>query len=153
MRLGSNRDTDLTIEEKDDALGFSDAVNFRHTFRRWSRVNAASAQRNFPGCRLSGGSIAGLELAGRDRIHHIFAGPARSCTMAGLGTLGDLLRVATSAKSSANVKRMGDSNSEICSQRGSIRTAFGDNGVVVARKGYAQGAEERRGYRSLIIST
>jgi AraC-like DNA-binding protein len=31
------RDTDLTIENVADALGFSDAANFRHAFRRWTR--------------------------------------------------------------------------------------------------------------------
>jgi AraC-like DNA-binding protein len=31
------RDTDLTIEEIAHALGFSDAANFRHAFRRWSK--------------------------------------------------------------------------------------------------------------------
>jgi AraC-like DNA-binding protein len=30
------RDTELTIETVADALGFSDAANFRHAFRRWT---------------------------------------------------------------------------------------------------------------------
>jgi len=31
------RDTDLTIDEIAFALGFSDATNFRHAFRRWGK--------------------------------------------------------------------------------------------------------------------
>jgi AraC-like DNA-binding protein len=32
------RDTDLTTEAVADALGFSDASNFRHAFRRWTKA-------------------------------------------------------------------------------------------------------------------
>jgi AraC-like DNA-binding protein len=42
------RDTDLTVEEIAAGLGFSDAANFRHAFRRWTRA----APRDFRG--LSG---------------------------------------------------------------------------------------------------
>lgn len=31
------RDTDLTVEDIAEALGFSDAANFRHAFRRWTK--------------------------------------------------------------------------------------------------------------------
>jgi AraC-like DNA-binding protein len=32
------RDTDLTVEEIAETLGFSDAANFRHAFRRWTNT-------------------------------------------------------------------------------------------------------------------
>ena len=32
------RDTDLTVEDIAEALGFSDAANFRHAFRRWTNA-------------------------------------------------------------------------------------------------------------------
>ena len=32
------RDTDLTVEDIAEALGFSDAANFRHAFRRWTNT-------------------------------------------------------------------------------------------------------------------
>ena len=31
------RDTDLTVEHIAHVLGFSDAANFRHAFRRWTK--------------------------------------------------------------------------------------------------------------------
>jgi AraC-like DNA-binding protein len=32
------RDTDLTVEDIAESLGFSDAANFRHAFRRWTKA-------------------------------------------------------------------------------------------------------------------
>jgi AraC-like DNA-binding protein len=32
------RDTNLTVEEIADSLGFSDAANFRQAFRRWTKT-------------------------------------------------------------------------------------------------------------------
>jgi AraC-like DNA-binding protein len=40
------RDTDLTIEAIADALGFSDAANFRHAFRRWTKGSPQDFRRN-----------------------------------------------------------------------------------------------------------
>jgi AraC-like DNA-binding protein len=36
MAIKYLRDTDLTVEDIAEALGFSDAANFRHAFRRWT---------------------------------------------------------------------------------------------------------------------
>ena len=33
------RDTDLTVEDIAETLGFSDAANFRHAFRRWTNAS------------------------------------------------------------------------------------------------------------------
>ena len=33
------RDTDLTVEDIAEALGFSDGANFRHAFRRWTKAS------------------------------------------------------------------------------------------------------------------
>jgi AraC-like DNA-binding protein len=38
MAIKYLRDTDLTVEDIADALGFSDAANFRHAFRRWTKA-------------------------------------------------------------------------------------------------------------------
>jgi AraC-like DNA-binding protein len=38
MAMKYLRDTDLTVEDIADALGFSDAANFRHAFRRWTNA-------------------------------------------------------------------------------------------------------------------
>jgi AraC-like DNA-binding protein len=38
MAMKYLRDTDLTVEDIAAALGFSDAANFRHAFRRWTNV-------------------------------------------------------------------------------------------------------------------
>jgi AraC-like DNA-binding protein len=38
MAIKYLRDTDLTIEDVAYTLGFSDAANFRHAFRRWTRA-------------------------------------------------------------------------------------------------------------------
>jgi len=38
MAIKYLRDTDLTIEDIAYALGFSDAANFRHAFRRWTKA-------------------------------------------------------------------------------------------------------------------
>jgi AraC-like DNA-binding protein len=43
------RDTDLTVEDIAAALGFSDAANFRHAFRRWT--NGAPQQFRDVGAR------------------------------------------------------------------------------------------------------
>jgi AraC-like DNA-binding protein len=32
------RDTDLTVEDIAESLGFSDAANFRQAFRRWTKA-------------------------------------------------------------------------------------------------------------------
>jgi AraC-like DNA-binding protein len=32
------RETDLTVEEIAESLGFSDAANFRQAFRRWTKA-------------------------------------------------------------------------------------------------------------------
>jgi AraC-like DNA-binding protein len=42
MAIRYLRDTDLTVEDIAESLGFSDAANFRHAFRRWT--NAAPGQ-------------------------------------------------------------------------------------------------------------
>jgi AraC-like DNA-binding protein len=39
MAIKYLRDTDLTIEDIAYALGFSDAANFRHAFRRWTKAS------------------------------------------------------------------------------------------------------------------
>jgi AraC-like DNA-binding protein len=41
------RDTQLTVEDVAELLGFSDAANFRHAFRRWT----SAAPRQFRGDR------------------------------------------------------------------------------------------------------
>jgi AraC-like DNA-binding protein len=33
------RDTDLAVEDIAESLGFSDAANFRHAFRRWTKAS------------------------------------------------------------------------------------------------------------------
>jgi AraC-like DNA-binding protein len=38
MAIKFLRDTNLTVEDIADALGFSDAANFRHAFRRWTKA-------------------------------------------------------------------------------------------------------------------
>jgi AraC-like DNA-binding protein len=38
MAIKYLRDTDLTVEDIAEALGFSDAANFRHAFRRWTQA-------------------------------------------------------------------------------------------------------------------
>jgi AraC-like DNA-binding protein len=38
MAIKYLRDTDLTVEDIAEALGFSDAANFRHAFRRWTKA-------------------------------------------------------------------------------------------------------------------
>jgi AraC-like DNA-binding protein len=38
MAMRYLRDTDLTVEDIASALGFSDAANFRHAFRRWTNI-------------------------------------------------------------------------------------------------------------------
>ena len=38
MAIKYLRDTSLTVEEIAEALGFSDAANFRHAFRRWTKA-------------------------------------------------------------------------------------------------------------------
>ena len=38
MAIKYLRDTGLTVEEIAEALGFSDAANFRHAFRRWTKA-------------------------------------------------------------------------------------------------------------------
>jgi AraC-like DNA-binding protein len=38
MAIQYLRDTDLTVEDIAEALGFSDAANFRHAFRRWTKA-------------------------------------------------------------------------------------------------------------------
>jgi AraC-like DNA-binding protein len=38
MAIKYLRDTDLTVEDIAEVLGFSDAANFRHAFRRWTKT-------------------------------------------------------------------------------------------------------------------
>jgi AraC-like DNA-binding protein len=38
MAIRYFRDTDLTVEDVAEALGFSDAANFRKAFRRWTKA-------------------------------------------------------------------------------------------------------------------
>ena len=38
MAIRYLRDTDLTVEDIAEVLGFSDAANFRHAFRRWTKA-------------------------------------------------------------------------------------------------------------------
>jgi AraC-like DNA-binding protein len=38
MAIKYLRDTDLTVEDIAEALGFSDAANFTHAFRRWTKA-------------------------------------------------------------------------------------------------------------------
>ncbi|MEN3365371.1 MAG: hypothetical protein V7606_2645, partial [Burkholderiales bacterium] len=38
MAIGYLRDTDLTVEDIAEVLGFSEAANFRHAFRRWTKA-------------------------------------------------------------------------------------------------------------------
>jgi AraC-like DNA-binding protein len=38
MAIKYLRDTSLTVEDIAEALGFSDAANFRHAFRRWTKA-------------------------------------------------------------------------------------------------------------------
>jgi AraC-like DNA-binding protein len=45
MAIRYLRDTDLTVEDIADLIGFSDASNFRHAFRRWTKA-APSAFRD-----------------------------------------------------------------------------------------------------------
>jgi AraC-like DNA-binding protein len=49
MAIRYLRDTDLTVEDIADALGFSDAANFRQAFRRWTK----GAPRQFRGSSRS----------------------------------------------------------------------------------------------------
>jgi AraC-like DNA-binding protein len=42
MAIRYLRDTRLTVEQIADALGFSDAANFRHAFHRWTRASPHS---------------------------------------------------------------------------------------------------------------
>jgi AraC-like DNA-binding protein len=56
MAIRYLRDTDLTVEEIAASLGFSDAANFRHAFRRWTKA-APGEFRGVPaGSRQSRGS-------------------------------------------------------------------------------------------------
>jgi AraC-like DNA-binding protein len=48
MAVSYLRDTDLTVEEIAASLGFSDAANFRHAFRRWTKA-APGEFRGFSG--------------------------------------------------------------------------------------------------------
>jgi AraC-like DNA-binding protein len=50
MAIQYLRDTDLTVEDIADALGFSDAANFRHAFRRWTE-KSPNEFRNRSGAR------------------------------------------------------------------------------------------------------
>jgi AraC-like DNA-binding protein len=38
------RDTDLTVEDIAESLGFSDAANFQHAFRRWTKRRRMSSE-------------------------------------------------------------------------------------------------------------
>ena len=49
------RDTDLTIEAVAAALGFSDAANFRHAFRRWTKGSPQDFRAHFPVRRTTSG--------------------------------------------------------------------------------------------------
>ncbi len=54
MAIKYLRDTNLTVEEIGHALGFSEAANFRHAFRRWTKA----APHQFRD--ISGGARAGI---------------------------------------------------------------------------------------------
>jgi AraC-like DNA-binding protein len=40
------RDTEMTMDDIAEALGFSDAANFRHAFHRWNRVSPLEVRRS-----------------------------------------------------------------------------------------------------------
>jgi AraC-like DNA-binding protein len=46
MAIRYLRDTDLTVEEIAETLGFSDAANFRQAFRRWTKTTPREFQRH-----------------------------------------------------------------------------------------------------------
>lgn len=45
MAIKYLRDTDMTMEDIAQALGFTDAANFRHAFRRWTRLSPLDFRR------------------------------------------------------------------------------------------------------------
>jgi AraC-like DNA-binding protein len=47
MAIRFLRDTDLTVEDMAETLGFSDAANFRQAFRRWTNASPHEFKRRF----------------------------------------------------------------------------------------------------------
>jgi hypothetical protein len=79
----------VTVIVSEQEIDFLLAYDYELSRQDAGSIGRARVRKALSTCRLSGGRIAGLALAGLDRIHHMFAELARSCTMAGLGTLGD----------------------------------------------------------------
>lgn len=84
MAIRYLRETRLSVEDIAELLGFSDAANFRHAFRRWTKVQPSAYRGRLKGVQgsetLGGASAATSNLSPSSSLaedNPLLAGPDR----------------------------------------------------------------------------